>query len=244
MGVGLLAMLLRHPAVYSVVAEVNGEVVGSNFSDERSALAAVGPITVAPDVQDHRVGRVLMEDVLRQAADRNAPEVRLVQAAYHNRSLSLYAKPGFQVRDLLACMQGTPAQGRMDGYRVRTAATTDADACNTICRRVHGHDRAGEVRDAITQGTALVVEHDDRVTGYATDLGFLGHAVGGSNEDLRALIMAAPEFRGPGILVPTTNAALFQWCLERGLRVVQLMTLMSTGLYNRPEGAYLPSIEY
>jgi hypothetical protein len=56
--------------------------------------------------------------------------------------------------------------------------------------------------------------------------------------------MAAPGFGGPGILVPTTNAALFQWCLERGLRVVQLMTLMSTGLYNRPEGAYLPSIAY
>jgi hypothetical protein len=146
-----------------------------------------------------------------------------------------------QVRDLLACMQGTPPQGRTDGYRVRKAATTDADACNTVCRRVHGHDRAGEVRDAITQGTALVVEHDDRVTGYATDLGFFGHAVGGSNEDLKALIMAAPEFGGSGILVPTTNAALFQWCLERGLRVMQLMTLMSTGLYNRPEGATCPA---
>ena len=243
-GIGLLSMLLRHPGVYSVVAEVNGEVVGSNFLDERSAIAGVGPITIAPDVQDHRVGRVLMEDVLRRAADRNAPGVRLVQVAYHNRSLSLYAKLGFQVRDLLACMQGTPAQGWMDGYRVRKAATTDADACNTICRRVHGHDRAGEVGDAITQGTAVVVEHDDRVTGYATDLGFFSHAVGDGNEELRALIMAAPGFGGPGILVPTTNAALFQWCLERGLRVVQLMTLMSTGLYNRPEGAYLPSIAY
>jgi len=243
-GIGLLSTSLSHPGFYSVVAEINGEVVGSNFLDERCAIAGVGPITVAPGVQDHRVGRVLMEDVLRRAADRNASGVRLLQAAYHNRSLSLYAKLGFQVRDLLACLQGSAPQGRTDGYRVRQATTNDADACNTVCRRVHGHDRAGEVLDAIAQGTALVVEHDDRITGYATDLGFLGHAVGDGNEDLKALIMAAQGFGGPGILVPITNATLFQWCLERGLQVVQLMTLMSTGLYNRPEGAYLPSVLY
>jgi len=241
---GLLSRLLGRPGIYSVVAEVNGEVVGSNFLDERSVIAGVGPITVAPGVQDHSVGRALMQDVLRRAADRNASGVRLLQAAYHNRSLSLYAKLGFQVRDLLACMQGTPPQGRTDGYRVRQAGTSDADACNTVCRRVHGHDRASEVSDAIAQGTARVVEHDDRVTGYATELGFFGHAVGDGNEDLRALIMAAQGFGGPGILVPTTNARLFRWCLEGGLQVVQLMTSMSTGLYTRPEGAYLPSIIY
>jgi hypothetical protein len=56
--------------------------------------------------------------------------------------------------------------------------------------------------------------------------------------------MAADAFAGPGILVPTTNAELFQWCLERGLRVVHLMTLMTTGLYNPPQGAYMPSVLY
>jgi hypothetical protein len=44
--------------------------------------------------------------------------------------------------------------------------------------------------------------------------------------------------------VPTRNAALFRWCLESGLRVVQPMTLMTIGLYNEPAGAYLPSILY
>jgi hypothetical protein len=54
--------------------------------------------------------------------------------------------------------------------------------------------------------------------------------------------LAADAFAGPGILVPTTNSELFQWCLERGLRVVQLMTLMTIGLYTAPQGAYMPSI--
>jgi hypothetical protein len=80
------------------------------------------------------------------------------------------------------------------------------------------------------------------VRAYASGVGFFGHAVGESNEDLQALIAAASQFQGPGILVPTRNAALFRWCLESGLRVVQPMTLMTMGLYNEPAGAYLPSI--
>ena len=35
---------------------------------------------------------------------------------------------------------------------------------------------------------------------------------------------------------------LSRWCLEKGLRVTQVMTLMTVGLYNEPAGAYLPSI--
>lgn len=243
-GAELVSMLLGHPGYYSVVAEANGQVVGSNFLDERSLITGVGPITVDPAVQDSRVGRALMQDVMRRATERAAPGIRLVQSAYHNRSLSLYAKLGFQVRDLLACMQGIPPQGEIPGYRTRRATPADVEACNAVCRQVHGHDRAGELTDAVTQATALVVEHDGRISGYATGLAFFAHAVGESNEDLKALIMAADTFEGPGILVPTTNADLFRWCLEQGLRVVQLMSLMTIGLYTPPQGAYLPSILY
>ena len=37
-----------------------------------------------------------MAAVLQRAAAKNFPGVRLVQAAYHNRSLSLYTKLGFE----------------------------------------------------------------------------------------------------------------------------------------------------
>jgi hypothetical protein len=61
---------------------------------------------------------------------------------------------------------------------------------------------------------------------------------------VQALIAAAPEYGGPGLLLPTRNGELFRWCLENGLHVVQTMTLMSLGLYGEPRGAYLPSILY
>jgi GNAT superfamily N-acetyltransferase len=240
--IGILSMLIAHPEIYVVVAERDGQVVGSNALDERSAIAGVGPITVAPAGQNAGVGRHLMQQVLERAHARRFPGVRLVQAAFHSRSLSLYTKLGFDPREPLSCMQGAPLNLQLPGYAVRRATAGDLSACNAVCHRAHGHTRAGELRDAITQGMASVVEHGGRVTGYATDIAFFAHAVGETNNDLKALIGAAPAFLGPGFLLPTRNAELLRWCLHHGLRIVQPLTLMSVGLYNDPQGAFLPSI--
>jgi len=240
----LVERLLAHPGYYAVVAEVDGRIVGSNFLDERSTIAGIGPITVDPAAQNRAVGRQLMQHVLDRVGERGYPGVRLVQSAYHNRSLSLYTRLGFATREPLSTMQGAPLGVRMPGYTVRAATAADLDACNRLCARVHGHDRGGETREAIGQGAATVVEHDGRITGYATPIAFSGHAVGENNDALKALIGAAPAFPGPGFLLPTRNAELFRWCLDHGLRVVQPMTLMSVGLYNEPAGAFLSSILY
>ena len=240
--VGVLSMMFSHPGFFCVVAEFNGKVIGSNCLDERTAIAGVGPITIDPAEQNRAAGRQLMQAVMARAAERKFAGIRLVQAAYHSRSLSLYAKLGFVVREPLACIQGPALQKTMPGYRVHPAQARDLAACNDLCMRVQGHDRGGELSDAIQQGTAVVAESEGRVRAYASSLGFFGHAVGESTEDLQALIAAANELQGPGILVPTRNAALFRWCLENGLRVVQPMTLMTMGLYNEPAGAYLPSV--
>ena len=241
---GLLTWMLAHPKFYSVVAEIDGRVVGSNFLDERNVIAGVGPITVDPTRQNRAVGRQLMEAVHERAAAKNCAGVRLIQAGFHTRSLSLYAKLGYDVREHLACMQGKPLNLSVEGHAVRPATTSDVESCNRVCRYVHGHDREGELRDAIAKGSATVVEHDGRITGYATIIGFFGHAVGESSEDLKALIGAAKEFAGPGFLLPIRNGELFRWCLANGLRITQPMTLMTKGLYNEPAGAFLPSILY
>jgi len=241
---GLVSALLAHPGIYGVVAEVDGTVVGSNFLDERAAIAGVGPITVDPAVQDGTVGRHLMVAVMDRAAERDKAGTRLVQAAYNTRSLALYAKLGFEVRETLACLQGPPLHTGIDGYTVRAATADDLEACDQICRAVHGDDRSPQVDDAIFLGKALVVEHDGRTTGYSTGLSFFDHSVGEGDDDLKALIGTADAFGGPGFLVPMRNAPLFRFCLQHGLRVVQVMTLMTTGRYQEPRGAYLPSIMY
>jgi GNAT superfamily N-acetyltransferase len=238
----LLSEFLAHPHIYGAVAELDGRVVGSNFVDERSSIAGIGPITVDPAVQNRAIGRELMQHILDRVAKRRFPGVRLVQTAYHNRSLSLYAKLGFAVREPLSVMQGRPLAIQIPGYIVRPARMGDLDACNQVCLRVHGHDRGGELIDAVRHRTATVVEHNGRITGYATAVAFFGHAVGETNEELKALIGAAPAILGPGFLLPSRNSELFRWCMEHGLRIVQPMTLMSMGLYNEAAGAFLPSI--
>jgi len=240
--VGFMKMAASHPEVFGVVAEDGGRIAGSNFLWEQCDIGGVGPITVDPKAQNAHIGRGLMEAVIERNDAKGRPGIRLVQAAYHNRSLSLYTKLGFDPREPLSQMQGPPIGRRTPGYEVRPAKAEDLEACNAVCRRVHGHDRNGEVRAAIKQGTATVVEHDGRITGYTTVLGFFGHTVGETNSELKALIAAASGIAGPGMLVPTRNADLFRWCLTNGLRVVQPMTLMSRGLYNEPRGAFIPSI--
>ena len=241
---GMLAGLIAHPGFYGIVAELDGDIVGSNFLDERSTIAGLGPITVSPSIQNKAIGKELMLSVLDRAREKDFPGVRLLQVAYNNGSLSLYSKLGFNVQVPFAVMQGAPIPQKTLGYTVRSACEEDLGACNALCVHVHGHDRAGELSDAFQLGTATVVERDNRIVGYSTGLAFFGHSVAESNDGLKALISSAGRFQGPGILVPTTNHELFRWCLLNNLRVVHVMNLMTMGLYNHPNGSYLASVLY
>jgi len=100
------------------------------------------------------------------------------------------------------------------------------------------------VKDVIDQRPALVVERDGQIMAYATAIGFFAHSVAMSDQGLIALIAAAPEFTGSVFLLPTRNYEVFAWCLESRLRLVQPMTLMTTGLYSEPAGAYLVCVLY
>ena len=238
----LIAHLLSRPDVYSVIAEAEGKIVGSNFLWEGDRIGGIGPITIDPGFQNQGVGRGLMQNAIAHADERNFAGLRLVQSGFHMRSLSLYTKLGFQIREPLANINGKPLKKAIPGFPVRRAESKDLEACNELCRKIHGHDRGVELRGAIEQKTATVVERDGRITGYATVVGFFGHAVAASNDDLKALIATAQEIAGPGLLLPTRNTELFGWCLEQGLRVTQPLNLMSRGLYNEPSGPFLPSI--
>ncbi len=239
---GLLGMMFRTPGFYAVVAELDGRIVGSNCLYESGVISGVGPISVDPAVQNRRVGHRLMEAVMERACAQGAAGIRLVQAGFHNRTLSLYTKLSFAVREPLACMQGRTLQRTVEGCLVRPATSGDVEACNALCRRVHGFARGLEVEAGIRQGTARVTVRGGNVTAYSSDLAFFGHSVAETNLDLQALLASVESFGGPGILVPTRNSELFRWCLQNGLRITQPMNLMSAGLYNEPAGAWLPSV--
>jgi predicted N-acetyltransferase YhbS len=72
----LISVLLSRPDIYSIIAEIDGRVVGSNFLWEADTVAGVGPITVDPGVQNKAIGRQLMEAVLERARQQGISAVR------------------------------------------------------------------------------------------------------------------------------------------------------------------------
>src|ERR1017187_3716647 len=182
---GLLAMMFSSPDFYCVVAESDGRILGSNALDERCIIRGVGPITIDPTAQNLRIGRKLMQAVIDRANQSGAAGIRLVQAAFHNRSLSLYTSLGFDVREPLSCMQGRTRERSISGCAVRAAQPADQDACNALSRQVQGFDRGVELRQAIQQGTAAVVERGHRITGYTTNLALFGHSTAETNPDMQ-----------------------------------------------------------
>ena len=239
---GAINGMFNAPGFYCVVAESDGRILGSNCLDQRAIIHGIGPVTVDPATQNRGVGRKLMQAVLDRSRESQAAGVRLVQAAFHNRSLSLYTSLGFDVREPLVVMQGRTRERSIPGCNVRPATSTDIEASNALSQRIHGFDRGSDLAHSIQQGSALVVERAGRITGYTTGLAFFGHTTAESNQDLQALLASVDSFGGAGFLLPTRNAELFRWCLANGLRIVEPMTLMTMGLYNDPAGAFLPSI--
>ncbi len=141
-------------------------------------------------------------------------------------------------------MNGKPTDQHAARYRVRPLEKADLARCNQLCMNVHGFHRGREVEDGIAAKNAFVAERDDGICAYTSGLGYFGHSVAEHTDALCSLIAQAPHMHTLGILVPVRDYQLFRWCLDHGMRAVQTMTLMTRGLYQDPDGPYLPSILY
>jgi predicted N-acetyltransferase YhbS len=245
--VGMIKTLLANPNSWGVLAERDGQILGSIFLHvfPPSPVAAIGPLTVDPSAEGG-VGRALMEASLMEARKRDYDQVRLVQSPSHLRSFVLYTKCGFTLREPLFLMQGKPVPGILGKkHDVRAARSEDISACNEICISVHGFSREKELRQALDQSIATVnIDNTGNITGYAAGIGIFGHAVAKTNEVLKALVASASAILGPGFFVPGRNYNLLRWLLDAGFRVVWPANLMTVGNYQDPTAPFLPSIAY
>jgi GNAT superfamily N-acetyltransferase len=244
---GLINMKLNDPNAWGALGESEGRIVGSIFLNTfpPAPVAVIGPLTVNPSAEG-RVGRELMIAALGEARKRGFDQVRLVQSPSHFRSLALYTKMGFNVREPLVLIQGKSIGKILSAgdRRVREANEDDLAECNKQCVSVHGFAREFELQHAIQHRIATVVERGGHIVGYAAGIGLLGHAVAETTDDLKDLISFAPAFLGPGFWVPIRNGDLLRWLLSAGLRFGWPANLMTLGQYKEPSGAFLPSIAF
>jgi predicted N-acetyltransferase YhbS len=242
---GLARAFIGDPAIFGVVAVRDGRILGSNFLSEADPVRAVGPIAVAPEFQSGGLGRRLMCAVMQRAG--NAP-VRLVQAAYNTTSVSLYASLGFEVKEPLLHLVGTPRGPVPWGVAVRPMTRADIPACDAVCEATHGITRHHELEQALSQFGPMVVERGGRITGYATapNQWLMNHGMAETEADLMALLTgSAAATRQPvSLLLPNRLTSLFRLALEAGMRVIQPMTLMAKGAYREPRGCWFPSVLY
>jgi GNAT superfamily N-acetyltransferase len=241
----IIRAFVASPSTWGVVAESEGRTVGSNFLHEGDATCAVGPISVDPAHQGAGVGRKLMKAVIERSKGAGGP--RLLQDSFNTVSLSLFASLGFQQRESVLAMSGNPASRPVEGIEVRPLREADLDECQALCKRVHGFDRANELRGAMQALAPYVALRDGRVSAYATTLTFwpLAHGVAATDEDMQALLLGvAATVDDPLAIVVPLRAGLFRWCLDEGLRAVKPMNLMTLGTYHEPRGSWFPSALY
>jgi GNAT superfamily N-acetyltransferase len=233
------------PFSWGVVAEVDGQIVGSNFLLESDPIRGLGPISVDPDHHGRGVGRKLMEALIERG--KGAPGIRLLQDSFNMLSLSLYASLGFEEREPVVVMSGKPTSGPVDGIEVRPLREADLDECEALCRKVHGFERTNELRGAMQAFAPFVALRDGRVSAYATALTLwpIAHGVAETDLDMEALLrgVAAAVDDPLAILVPL-RSGLFHWCLAERLRTLKPMNLMTLGFYQEPRGSWFPSVLY
>jgi predicted N-acetyltransferase YhbS len=246
---GLIKGFGAHPSIFAVAAEGDGGLLGVNFLDYRTPVGGVGPICVDPQTQQKGVGRKLMQAVIDHGKQRGLLSVRLVQDAFNTCSMSLYATLGFEAKEPLALMRGTPKDKlASDAARVREVTEADLPACAELCRAAHSFDRTGELRESTGMFRSMLLERNGRVVAYASAPTFwiLNHAVAQTEQDLYDLLSGAGAATSEplSMLIPIRRAGLFRWCLSQGLRVVKPMTLMSTGEYQEPTTPFFPSVQF
>lgn len=244
-GQGFARMWINHPEIYGVAAE-NGEFVGSNFLTEFDEIRGVGPITVNPNLQSRGVGRKLMEAVIERG--KNAAGIRLVQAAFNTKSMSLYASLGFDIKEPLALMEGKPTGEVSKNVVVRPMTNEDLAEAGELHKRVHGFARTGELSLCLQGFKPFIAIRDSKIVAYASTVSMwhLNHGVAETESDMRDLLMGASAQLGQPVsfLLPTRQAGFHRWTLQSGLRMVQPMSLMTMGKYHEPKGTWFPSVLY
>ncbi len=239
----ILGSLVRDEDCYSVAAAVDGKPAGSNYLITHDDVGSIGPVSVDPAMQGKGVGRAIMEDVLKYARENGIARVRLMQDSFNMMSLALYASLGFDTKAPVAMMEPVG----MEDPNVREATPDDLPAVEDLSRRIYRVSRRNEAAHRFNPPfQPFVRERAGVITGYFI-LGFAGHGVAETEEDMLALVLHAARRTPPPMrrcFCPLTEGSLYRRFLAAGCRNIKVMNLMALGPYEAPDGVWLPSVGF
>lgn len=85
-------------------AEIDGELVGSNFATNWGSVGFIRPLTIRPDLWDQGIGKRLMEPIMELFAKWKTRHIGLFTFAQSSKHIHLYYKFGFWPRFLTKIM--------------------------------------------------------------------------------------------------------------------------------------------
>lgn len=241
----VMGMMVSRSDFYSVVALLDGQVVGSNFLSLSDPVAGIGPVTVEPCHQGKDIGLALMQDVVDHGRRRGIERIRLLQETINAGSLSLYASMGFDSREEVAYLQAAAAPA--EDPNVRPVTDQDVPAVEQLSADIYQVSRRNEVAAAIRYDfSPLLHQRDGRVTGYLIP-GLFGHGVAEREDDACALVGEMARRLPPHaarFFCPVRQANFFRRVLKMGCRTIKVWTLMTLGPYEPPREVWMPSVLY
>jgi len=157
-------------------AEIESDVVGSNFATNWGSVGFFGPLTIRPDLWDRGVGKRLMEPVMDCFSKWQTKHPGLFTFSHSQKHIGLYQKFGFYPRFLTAVMskvvgRPTKAPGWSTFSQVPEGKRrTCLDACRRLTDSVYeGLDVSHEIRAVADQslGDTILVSYDGKLAAFA-----------------------------------------------------------------------------
>jgi GNAT superfamily N-acetyltransferase len=157
-------------------AEINNELVGSNFATNWGSVSFFGPLTIRPDLWDRGVGKRLMQPVMECFDKWQTKHAGLFTFAHSQKHIGLYQKFGFYPRFLTAIMsKPIEPTGRLCVWRKFSDAPTREraaimDACRELTDAIcEGLDVGHEIRAVTDQklGDTVLLWDEDKLAGFA-----------------------------------------------------------------------------
>ena len=157
-------------------AEVNGQLVGSNFASNWGSVGFFGPLTVHPDFWDKGVAKRLMEPVVDLFAKRRTTHAGLFTFAQSQKHVGLYQRFGFWPRFLTAIMSKQVGQINNTARWTRFSEVPDdqtklvLNACRLLTGEIYeGLDVANEIRSVRAQelGDTILLWEENELNGIA-----------------------------------------------------------------------------
>lgn len=157
-------------------AEIDGQLIGSNFATNWGSVGFFGPLTIHPDFWDRGVAKRLMEPIVDLFEKWGTTHAGLFTFSQSVKHVGLYQRFGFWPRFLTPVMSKPVEQVKTPSpwTRFSELPDTECDAVLNACREVtdaiyEGLDVAQEIRAVAAQklGDTILLWHDSRLVALA-----------------------------------------------------------------------------